>query len=128
MESARKVPPDELRRMLAEVCAQTQVRIDADDPAVAIAVLNRLALQSALERGVAEINAATADLREQIDVLQIRAGAIIAQELRRSTQGSNVAARPEPRSPEPQLDRKVLLAVVPLITFGLGVGFGILVG
>jgi hypothetical protein len=50
MQSARKVP-DEICQILAEVCAEYRVRIDPDDPAVAVVMLNRLVLELALNRG-----------------------------------------------------------------------------
>lgn len=68
--------------MLADVCVEHNVRIDSDDPAVAIVSLNRLVLEAALTRAVEQIRTATADLDLQLQNVQVRAGALLAQEMR----------------------------------------------
>lgn len=92
MGSARQVP-DEIRQILAEVCAEYRVRIDPDDPAVAIVMLNRLVLELALNRAVERIDAATSGLTGQVDAVQVRIGAVLAQELRSAIKGT-VDVRP----------------------------------
>ena len=68
--------------MLADVCVEHNVRIDSDDPAVAIVSLNRLVLEAVLARAVEQIRNATANLDLQLQNVQVRAGALLAQEIR----------------------------------------------
>jgi hypothetical protein len=97
MESARKVP-DEVRQILVEVCAEYRVRIDPDDPAVAVVMLNRLALELALNRAIERIEATTAALHSQVEAAQVRIGGVVAQELRSALHN---AEKDQPRANPP---------------------------
>jgi hypothetical protein len=126
MESARKVP-EEIRQILAEVCAEYRVRIDADDPAVAVVMLNRLVLELVLSRAVERIEAATTALNGQVDAVQVRIGAVLAQELRSARNQS----RDSPREAQPHIApfsvTKLTLVAAALTIFAVGLFAGILI-
>lgn len=118
--------------MLADVCAEHNVRIDSDDPAVAIVTLNRLVFEAALARAVEQIRAATTDLELQIQSVQLRAGALLAQEIRTAVR--NVAgefnkgaslAIPQNRPRNQSMEYWLLFGGV---TFGAIFGAGVWVG
>lgn len=129
MEGARKVP-EEVRQILAEVCAEYRVRIDPDDPAVAVIMLNRRVLEVMLDRAIERIEAATAALGLQIDAAQVRMGTVLAQELRAARAESsghpwmNVAPTP---SATPMAFPRLTLIVAMLAVFGGGLVAGVLI-
>lgn len=126
MESARKVP-DEIRQILAEVCAEYRVRIDPDDPAVAVVMLNRLVLELALNRAVERIEAATAGLSGQADAVQVRIGAVLAQELRSALSTSRKDTVSAEKPATALRIAKLTLATAALAVFAIGLLAGVLI-
>lgn len=126
MESARKVP-EEIRQILAEVCSEYRVRIDPDDPAVAIVMLNRLVLELALSRALERIEAATAALSGQIDAAQVRIGAVLAQELKSALNQSRIAAPAAQTTTAASGFTKLTLAAAALVIFAIGLFAGVLI-
>lgn len=126
MESARKVP-DDIRNILAEVCAEYRVRIDPDDPAVAVVMLNRLVLELALNRAVERIENATAALSGQVDAAQVRIGAVLAQELQSALTKSRKDSAGAQTAAAARGFAKLTLAAVALAIFVVGIFAGVLI-
>lgn len=128
MQGARKIPED-LRQMLAEVCAEYQVRIDADDPAVAIIMLNRLVLEVALNGAVERIDNATAHLNAQVDAAQLRAGAMLAREFRTAvrTLGASASSATSDGKSRPASSAVLVRVAAAVVLFSLGVWAGLLI-
>lgn len=74
----------DLKRMAAEVSIQHGIRIDADDPMMAIVTLNRLVFEAAVAQVLDCIHAAVRDFEMAADKVQVRAGGALAQEVRDS--------------------------------------------
>jgi hypothetical protein len=72
----------EIKRLAAEVSVQHGIRIDPDDPIMAVVTLNRLVLEATLAEGVTSVRKMTAELNDAAVRLQIRAGSTVAQEVR----------------------------------------------
>lgn len=81
----------EIKRLAAEVSIQHGIRVDPDDPMMAVVTLNRLMLESAINDALRSIRAATEEFNCAAERLQIRAGSVLAQEVRESV----VAVRSE---------------------------------
>jgi hypothetical protein len=128
MQGARRIP-DDVRQMLGDVCAEYQVRIDPDDPAVAIIMLNRLVLEAALTGAVERIETATAQLNAQVDAAQLRAGAMLAQEFRTAirTLDANASSAPKEGKSRPASSTPVFRIAAAVVLFSLGVWAGLLI-
>jgi hypothetical protein len=72
----------EIKRLAAEVSLQHGIRIDPDDPIMAVVTLNRLVLEATLAEGVASVRQMAAELNDAAARLQVRAGSTVAQEVR----------------------------------------------
>ena len=72
----------EIKRLAAEVSVQHGIRIDPDDPIMAVVTLNRLVLEATLADGVASVRKMAAELNDAAARLQVRAGSTVAQEVR----------------------------------------------
>jgi hypothetical protein len=72
----------EVKRLAAEVSVQHGIRIDPDDPIMAVVTLNRLVLEATLAEGVTSIRKMAAELNDAAARLQVRAGSTVAQEVR----------------------------------------------
>lgn len=72
----------EIKRLAAEVSVQHGIRIDPDDPIMAVVTLNRLVLEATLAEGVASVRQMAAELNDAVARLQVRAGSTVAQEVR----------------------------------------------
>ena len=72
----------EIKRLAAEVSVQHGIRIDPDDPIIAVVTLNRLVLEATLADGVTSVRKMAADLNDAAARLQVRAGSTVAQEVR----------------------------------------------
>jgi hypothetical protein len=72
----------ELNRMAAEASVLHGIRIDADDPLMAVVTINRMVFESALEEALQSIRTTTEELNQAIDRVQIRAGSAVALEVR----------------------------------------------
>jgi hypothetical protein len=60
----------EMKRLAAEVSVQHGIRIDPDDPIMAVVTLNRLVLEATLAEGVTSIRKMAADLNDAAARLQ----------------------------------------------------------
>lgn len=76
--------PAEIRRLVAEASAQHRIRIDPDDPIMAVVTLNRLILERALGGAAGLIHAATEEFNRAAERVQIRAGSVVAEDVRES--------------------------------------------
>ncbi len=74
--------PAEIKRLTAEVSVQHGIRIDPDDPIMAVVTLNRLMLERTLTDASSLISGATQEFNRAIERVQIRAGSLVAQEVR----------------------------------------------
>jgi hypothetical protein len=74
----------EIRRLAAEVSAQHGIRVDPDDPIMAVVTLNRLILERALADACSLLHSATDEFNRAAERIQIRAGAAVAGEVRES--------------------------------------------
>jgi hypothetical protein len=72
----------DLKRLAAEVSVQHGIRIDADDPMMAVVTLNRLIFESAVAQVLERVQAAARDFETAADKVQVRAGTVLAQEVR----------------------------------------------
>lgn len=131
------VNPEEIKRLAAEVSAAHGIRLDSDDPMMAVVTLNRLVLERLLARMFKTLGEATAQLNDAVGRVQVRAGAAIAEELRAQV----VAARRELkidadtlaalREPRRQIQQRTPWITIGLIAalalFGAGFCLGTLV-
>ena len=72
----------ETRRLMAEVSAQHGIRIDADDPIMAVVALNGLVLERTFGTATDLIKKATEEFNRATERVQIRAGSVLAEEVR----------------------------------------------
>lgn len=73
---------DEIKRLAAEVSVQHGIRVDADDPLMAVVTMNRLMFERAIGDACHVIENATKDFNCAVERVQLRAGSAIAQEVR----------------------------------------------
>jgi hypothetical protein len=92
------IPGLDLKRLVAEVSAQHNIRLDLDDPAMAVVTLNRLVFEGAVAEAVKQIRSATVDFEQAVERVQVRAGAMLAHEIRECANGIK---REWDRTPEP---------------------------
>jgi hypothetical protein len=76
------VDPSEIKRLAAEVSVQHGIRVDPDDPIMAVVTLNRLMLERVIANAVNLIGEATEEFNRATERVQIRAGSVVAQEVR----------------------------------------------
>jgi hypothetical protein len=72
----------DLKRLAAEVSVQHGIRVDADDPIMAVATLNRLVLEQAVAQMLDRVQASIREFDAAVEKIQIRAGGVLAQEVR----------------------------------------------
>ena len=75
--------PD-VKRLAAEISVQHGIRVDPDDPMMAVVTLNRLVLEQAVGEIVEHLQAATRDFQDATEKVQLRAGSRLAREVRDS--------------------------------------------
>jgi hypothetical protein len=75
--------PD-VKRLAAEISVQHGIRVDPDDPMMAVVTLNRLVLEQAVGEIVERLQAATRDFQDATEKIQLRAGSRLAREVRDS--------------------------------------------
>jgi hypothetical protein len=75
---------EEIKRLAAEVSVQHGIRVDADDPLMAVVTMNRLMFERAIGDACLLIGNATKDFNCAVERVQLRAGSAIAQEVRES--------------------------------------------
>lgn len=76
----------DFKRVAAEVSAQHGIRIDADDPAMAVVTINRIVFERSVEQVLVRMDAATRGFDEAAERLQARVGGLVAREVRECTQ------------------------------------------
>ena len=81
-----EAPPTttDLKRLAAEVSIQHGIRIDPDDPMMAVVTLNRLVFEAAVAQVIERMQAAVRDFETATEKVQVRAGGALAQEVRES--------------------------------------------
>jgi hypothetical protein len=72
----------DLKKLAAEVSAEHGIRIDADDPVMAVITLNRLVFEQVVERAMARLQASADEIDRAAARVQIRTGSLMAQELK----------------------------------------------
>jgi hypothetical protein len=72
----------DLKRLAAEVSVQHGIRIDPDDPMLAVVTLNRLVFEHAVAQVLERMQSSVQDFEAATEKVQVRAGAILAQEVR----------------------------------------------
>lgn len=124
----------DLKRMAAEVSVQHGIRVDPDDPMMAVVTLNRLIFEQAIAQVLERVEATAKDFETAAEKVQVRAGGALAQEVREF----GVAIRQEVgrtlhefRQVEPgrrifHTERSWLVAglIFALAIFGLGIWVG----
>lgn len=72
----------DLKQLAAKVSVEHGIRVDPDDPIMAVVTLNRLVLEHAANEIVEEVRSATREFEQAAESVQLRAGALIAQRVR----------------------------------------------
>lgn len=72
----------DIKRLAAEVSAQHGIRLDPDDPMMAVVTLNRLVFEQAIAEVLGKVTSAAHDFDQAASKVQTRAGGILAQEVR----------------------------------------------
>jgi hypothetical protein len=72
----------DLKRLAAEVSVQHGIRIDPDDPMLAVVTLNRLVFEHAVAQVLERMQSSVRDFEAATEKVQVRAGAVLAQEVR----------------------------------------------
>ena len=72
----------ELKQLAAKVSVEHGIRVDLDDPIMAVVTLNRLVLEQATHEIVEEVRAATRELEQSVESVQARAGSFLAERVR----------------------------------------------
>ena len=74
--------PLDLKKLAAEVSAQHGIRVDPDDPIMAVMTLNRLVFERALDEVLERVKASADDIERAAGRVQVRAGTALAQEVK----------------------------------------------
>src|SRR5262245_34488566 len=74
------MPAMDLKRLVADMASQHGIRINVNDPAMSIVLLNRLMLERAAEEIVDGIRTSMHDFEEAVGKVQTRAGQAVASE------------------------------------------------
>ena len=114
----------EIKRLAAEVTALHGIRVDPDDPMMAVVTLNRLVLEAAAAGIVDRIQQALRSFEDSSERLHLRLGGAIAKEVRActGTLREEMAKCPAAKSPP-----RSCLAVSLLLAFVLFIA-GVCVG
>ncbi len=72
----------DVKRLAAEVSVQHGIRLDPDDPIMAVVTLNQLVFEQSVKAVVERIASAVRELEQAADKVQARAGIVLAQEVR----------------------------------------------
>ncbi|MGJ5814873.1 hypothetical protein [Paludibaculum fermentans] len=72
----------DLKRLAAEVSVQHGIRIDPDDPMMAVVTLNRLVFEQAVAQVLDSMQMAVRDFEAAAEKVEVRAGGVLAQEIR----------------------------------------------
>lgn len=132
--------PLDLKKLAAEVSAQHGIRIDPDDPIMAVMTLNRLVFERALDEVLERLKGSADDIERAAGRVQVRAGTALAQEVKEYTASieqkttaaidSIVAAAGRHQRNAPVLTNVRLLGILilsALMAFAIGVYIGTVV-
>ena len=72
----------DLKQLAAKVSVEHGIRVDPDDPIMAVVTLNRLVLEQAANEIVEEVRSATREFEQAAENVQVRAGTLVAQRVR----------------------------------------------
>jgi hypothetical protein len=72
----------DVKRLAAEVSAQHGIRLDPDDPIMAVVTLNQLIFEQSVKAVVDRVASEVRELEQAADKVQARAGIVLAQEVR----------------------------------------------
>ena len=72
----------DLKQLAAKVSVEHGIRVDPDDPIMAVVTLNRLVLEQAANEIVEEVRSATREFEQAAESVQVRAGNLLAQRVR----------------------------------------------
>ena len=131
--------PLDLKKLAAEVSAQHGIRVDPDDPIMAMMTLNRLVFERALDEVLERLKASADDIERAAGRVQVRAGTALAQEVKEYTASieqkttaaidSIVATAGQHQRKAPQLANVRLLGILilsALAAFAIGMYMGAL--
>jgi hypothetical protein len=71
-----------MKQLAAKVSVEHGIRVDPDDPIMAVVTLNRLVLEQAANEIVEEVRSATREFEQAAESVQLRAGGLLAQRVR----------------------------------------------
>ncbi len=72
----------DMKQLAAKVSVEHGIRVDPDDPIMAVVTLNRLVLEQAANEIVEEVRSATREFEQAAESVQLRAGGLLAQRVR----------------------------------------------
>src|SRR5271165_6662244 len=72
----------DLKQLAAKVSVEHGIRVDPDDPIMAVVTLNRLVLEQATNEIVEEVRAAAREFEQAAERVQVRAGSFLAERVR----------------------------------------------
>ena len=72
----------DLKQLAAKVSVEHGIRVDPDDPIMAVVTLNRLVLEQAANEIVEAVRSATREFEHAAESVQVRAGTLLAQRVR----------------------------------------------
>ena len=72
----------DLKQLAAKVSVEHGIRVDLDDPIMAVVTLNRLVLEQSANEIVEGVRSATREFEQAAESVQVRAGALVAQRVR----------------------------------------------
>jgi hypothetical protein len=72
----------DVKRLAAEVSVQHGIRLDPDDPIMAVVTLNQLVFEESVSVIVDRVASAVRELEQAADKVQARAGIVLAQQVR----------------------------------------------
>jgi hypothetical protein len=70
----------DVKRIVSELASRHGIRLDVNDPAISIVLVNRLVLEHSTDELVAGIRASMHDFEEAVRKVQTRAGQLVAAE------------------------------------------------
>jgi hypothetical protein len=84
----------DLKRLASEVSIQHGIRVDPDDPMMAVVTLNRLMLESVVADVIENLQSASRELQESANRVQFRIGARLAGDIRECAAALREELRP----------------------------------
>jgi hypothetical protein len=72
----------DLKQLAAKVSVEHGIRVDPDDPIMAVVTLNRLVLEHAANQIVEEVRSAAREFEQAAKNVQVRAGSLLSQIVR----------------------------------------------